>query len=120
MSTSQRLVIIRHGPHASNALREGLDVALVAAAFGEEVSLLFMGQGVFALLKEQGAGAPGQKATLPTMNMLEMYDINDLWMPQEALDELSLTPDHLREGVKCLPAAELPALLARHEQVLTF
>ncbi len=45
MSTSQRLVIIRHGPHASNALREGLDVALVAAAFGEEVSLLFMGQG---------------------------------------------------------------------------
>ncbi len=54
------------------------------------------------------------------MNMLEMYDINDLWVPQEALDELSLTPDKLLEGVKCLPAAELPALLARHEQVLTF
>ena len=45
------LVIIRHAPHNSSWLREGLDAALVAAAFGQPVHLLFLGQGILALLK---------------------------------------------------------------------
>ena len=72
----ERLVIIRHAPYSSNALREGLDVALVAAAFGQTVSLLFLGQGVLALLKEQAAGAPGR--WWPTIPYPNWYSVTPM------------------------------------------
>ncbi|MFI2819712.1 sulfurtransferase complex subunit TusC [Vreelandella piezotolerans] len=117
---NERLVIIRHAPYSSNALREGLDVALVAAAFGQTVSLLFLGQGVLALLKEQKTGAPGQKATLPTIDMLEMYDIDQLLVAQSALDALHLQVDQLVEGATVVADEGLPELLHRHSHVMNF
>ncbi|MDN7132381.1 sulfurtransferase complex subunit TusC [Halomonas sp. MC140] len=114
------LVIIRHAPHGSNWLREGLDAALVAAAFGQPVELLFMGQGIMALLREQGSGAPGQKATLPTIDMLEMYDIDKLWVPQEALQSLHIPSDALVDGVTLVANADIPDLLQQHAKILSF
>jgi tRNA 2-thiouridine synthesizing protein C len=121
MATSNALlVIIRHAPHDSNWLREGLDAALVAAAFGQPVHLLFMGQGILALLKEQGSGAPGQKATLPTIDMLEMYDIDQLWVSQEALHALHLGTGSLVEGVTVIAERQIPDLLENHASILNF
>ena len=114
------LVIIRHAPHGSNWLREGLDTALVAAAFGQPVELLFMGQGIMALLKEQGSGAPGQKATLPTIDMLEMYDIDKLWVPQEGLESLNISADTLVDSVTLIANVDIPNLLQQHAKILNF
>lgn len=119
-SPNALLVIIRHAPHSSNWLREGLDAGLVAAAFGQPVHLLFMGQGIMALLKEQGSGAPGQKATLPTIDMLEMYDIDKLWVPEGALHEMHLSTDSLIEGVTLVADQEIPELLQQHVKILNF
>ncbi len=121
MSASDALlVVIRHAPHSSNVLREGLDAALVAAAFGKPVHLLFMGQGVMALLKEQGSGAPGQKATLPTIDMLEMYDIDKLMVPEETLQAMHISPDQLVEGITLVASKDLPSLFQQHAQILNF
>ncbi|RUR27217.1 sulfurtransferase complex subunit TusC [Vreelandella andesensis] len=117
---NERLVVIRHAPYSSNELREGLDVALVAAAFGQAVSLLFLGQGVLALLKEQKAGAPGQKSTLPTIDMLEMYDIETILVPTETLQNFNITADQLVDGVTLLPISDLPDLFQRYDYVLNF
>ncbi|CAH1044676.1 sulfurtransferase complex subunit TusC [Halomonas sp. TD01] len=117
---NERLVVIRHAPYSSSELREGLDVALVAAAFGQAVSLLFLGQGVFALLKEQRVGAPGQKATLPTIDMLEMYDIENILIPTETLQAFNITADQLVEGVTLVPTSEMPDLFQRYTYVLNF
>ncbi|GEN26989.1 hypothetical protein HVA01_06350 [Halovibrio variabilis] len=114
------LVVIRHAPHSSNWLREGLDAALVAAAFGQPVHLLFMGQGIMALLKEQGSGAPGQKATLPIIDMLEMYDIDALWVSEEALQGLRIRQDLLVDGITPVPAQEIPMLFQQHAKILNF
>ncbi|MBR9903461.1 MAG: sulfurtransferase complex subunit TusC [Gammaproteobacteria bacterium] len=114
------LVIIRHAPHSSNLLREGLDAALVAAAFGQPVHLLFMGQGIMALLKEQGSGAPGQKATLPTIDMLEMYDIDQLWVPEGALQGMQISADSLVENATLIADQQIPGLFQQHATILNF
>lgn len=114
------LVVIRHAPHSSNWLREGLDAALVAAAFGQPVHLLFMGQGIMALLKEQGSGAPGQKATLPIIDMLEMYDIDTLWVSEEALQNMHIRHDLLVDGVTPVAAEDIPGLFQQHAKILNF
>ncbi|MFD2437450.1 hypothetical protein [Modicisalibacter luteus] len=37
------LVVLRHAPHGSSWLREGLDVALVGAALGKKFTCSFSG-----------------------------------------------------------------------------
>ncbi|WP_136246704.1 sulfurtransferase complex subunit TusC [Halomonas borealis] len=114
------LVILRHAPHGSGWLREGLDVALVAAAFGGDVSLLFMGEGVTALVEDQAAGALDQKGTAPTLRMLEMYDIDTLWVEAEALARFGLSADELMLAPRVLQAEDSAELIRRHARVLTF
>ena len=114
------LVIIRHAPHNASWLREGLDAALVAAAFGQSVRLLFMGEGALALCKEQQAGAPGQKASLPTIDMLEMYDIDQLNVPERTLDELNIGLESLVDGVSTLTDAQVKALFSQNRPILNF
>lgn len=114
------LVILRHGPHGSSWLREGLDAALVAAAFGRRVTLLFMGEGVTALVPGQQRGPLGQKGTAPTLEMLEMYDIDTLLVEAEALSRLGLDVDGLMLPARGVEAAELSTLSSVHSLVLTF
>lgn len=114
------LVILRHGPHGSSWLREGLDAALVAAAFGRRVTLLFMGEGVTALVPGQQRGPLGQKGTAPTLEMLEMYDIETLLVEAEALSRLGLDVDGLMLPARGVEAAELSTLPSAHSLVLTF
>jgi tRNA 2-thiouridine synthesizing protein C len=119
-SARDLLVILRHGPHGSSWLREGLDAALVAAAFGQRVSLLFMGEGAAALVPGQQRGPLGQKGTAATLEMLEMYDIETLLVEEQALLNLGLAADDLMLEVEVVSAGPLSDLLSAHRQVLTF
>ena len=114
------LVILRHPPHGSSWLREGLDAALVAAAFGQRVSLLFQGDGVLALVAGQGPGPLGQKGTAPTLDMLAMYDIEALYLDSVALAQLGLNGDVLQLPAQPAEAADIAHLIATHRLVLTF
>ncbi|NRB56082.1 MAG: sulfurtransferase complex subunit TusC [Salinicola sp.] len=114
------LVVLRHPPHGTHWLREGLDVALVAAAFGQRVGLLFQGDGIYALLKGQQAGALGQKGTHPQLAMLEMYDIETLWVSARGLNERGLSADDLMLPVVPLEASAVTELLQRHPHTLIF
>ena len=118
--SGELLVILRHAPHGSSWLRDGLDAALVAAAFGRQVTLLFMGDGVTALVAGQGAGALGQKGTQPTLEMLAMYDIETLLVDQQALDERGFATAGLLLPVTPVAPAQLAAILADHPLVLNF
>ncbi|MDN3555056.1 sulfurtransferase complex subunit TusC [Halomonas maura] len=120
LETGELLVILRHGPHGTSWLREGLDAALVAAAFGRRVSLLFMGEGVSALVSGQQAGPLGQKGTAPTLEMLAMYDIETLWVEAEALASLGLAEGDLMLPSRPLVAESIERAVAAHPLVLTF
>lgn len=114
------LVILRHPPHGSSWLREGLDVALVAAAFGQAVSLLFQGEGVLALLKGQQTGPLGQKGPAATLDMLAMYEIESLYVDAEALTRFGFHADALQLPATKVDAGAIKSLLNQHQQVLTF
>jgi tRNA 2-thiouridine synthesizing protein C len=114
------LVILRHAPHGSSWLKEGLDAALVAAAFGQRVSLLFMGEGVTALMPGQGPGPLEQKGTAATLEMLEMYDIETLLVDAETLSTLGLSADELMLDVTSVSGEAISEALSAHRLVLTF
>jgi tRNA 2-thiouridine synthesizing protein C len=114
------LVILRRGPHGSSQLREGLDTALVAAAFGRGVTLLFMGEGVTALVADQKEGPLGQKGTAATLEMLEMYDIDRLLVEASALEQFGLAVEDLMLEVTSIPQASIALEPESHRLVLVF
>ncbi|XKH58732.1 sulfurtransferase complex subunit TusC [Halomonas sediminis] len=118
--TADLLVILRHGPYGSSWLREGLDVSLVAAAFGQKVSLMFLGEGVLALMPGQVKGAPGQKATAPIIDMLTMYDIDRLLVCRDDLQRMGLQAEELCVAVEVISGENISAELTHHSNALNF
>lgn len=114
------LVVLRHGPHGSLWLREGLEAALVAAALGQRVSLLFMGAGVGALVAGQQRGPLEQKGTLPMLEMLPLYEVEQLLAVEEDLAALGLDEARLGVPAKGLAAAAVAEVMRRHTLVLNF
>ncbi|WP_355660072.1 DsrE family protein [Halomonas salifodinae] len=114
------LVVLRHGPHGSLWLREGLEAALVAAALGQRVSLLFMGPGVAALAANQQRGPLEQKGTLPMLEMLPLYEVESLLAVDEDLDALGLDSDRLAVSAERIAPTAVAALMRRHPLVLNF
>lgn len=110
IATGDLLIMLRHGPHGSSWLREGLEAAMVAAAFGREVGLLFTGDGVMALLEGQQAGPLGQKGSDNLLAALEMYDVERCYVDAAALRARGLVQDDV---------SLLPITLLEHDDVVT-
>lgn len=117
---NQILVIFRKAPAGSAWAREALDLALVGAAFGQKVSLLFMGDGVFQLLEQQNPKLIGQKGTQAMMQALPMYEIDNLYVEGHSLAERGLDLEQLAVNCQVLNADEMPKLLQQHQQVFNF
>jgi tRNA 2-thiouridine synthesizing protein C len=52
--------------------------------------------------------------------MLEMYDIDTLWVPKEVLQSMHISRDALVEGVTLIAYQDVPGLLQQHAKILNF
>ncbi|MYL24074.1 sulfurtransferase TusC [Halomonas alkaliantarctica] len=120
MKENTLLVVIRQAPQRAHWLSEALDAAMVGAAFGKTVSLLFMGEGVLALLPNQLQGPHTSTSLLPTPETLAMYDIQHLCVPAADLHALNMETEHLIGGVLPLNEEQLRACFADAAHVLNF
>ncbi len=117
MTSRSILVIVRHAPHGSSWVREGLETALVGAALGQPPTLLFSGDGVLALLAHQQRGALGQKGSAAMLEGMSLYDIEPLWYDQHSLEARGLDISQLMPGCQQSCIADM---IARHDVVMSF
>ena len=69
------MYVNRRAPYGTIYALESLEVVLVAAAFEQDVTLVFMDDGVYQIKKEQNTEAIGVKNFSPTYRALEGYDV---------------------------------------------
>lgn len=114
------LVLVRYPPYGNSLARVSLDVALAAAAFDQEVSLLFLGDGVLQLLPEQDSRALGMKNQGRTLASLPLYDIDRVYADVDAATQYNI--DLQLSPVNALPLdkAGIRELLDSHDHLLTF
>jgi tRNA 2-thiouridine synthesizing protein C len=113
------LFIFTHSPYAGTLTQEGLDALLAAAAFDLSVSALFIEDGVWSLLKEQNPEKLEQKNISKVLQVLPLYDVNELYCCQQSLESRNLH-SHISEGVKALSNDEIKHLISEAHQVLSF
>src|SRR3990170_535676 len=91
------LCVNRKAPYGTIYALEALEVVLISAAFEQDVSLAFLDDGVYQLVKGQDTSGIGMKNFSPTYRALGDYDIKKLYVEQESLDERGLKPEDLME-----------------------
>lgn len=120
--SAKLLFVCRHAPYGRGIAREALDAILAAAAYGQDIGVLFMDDGVFQLLPEQAPGALPQKSLEANLGALPLYDVERLYVHSGSLQERGLALDELieLEGLQAIDSQAVGQLLTQHKQLLSF
>ena len=114
------LYVNRKAPYGTIYALESLEVVLIGAAFEQDVSMLFMDDGIYQLKKGQSTEAMGAKNFSPTYRALEMYDVEKLYVDRESMDARGLTEEDLLVDVEVVDSARISELMAEQDIVLSF
>ena len=114
------MLVNRKAPYGSIYALESLEVVLIAAAFEQDVSVVFADDGVYQLKKGMQTKAIATKNFSPTYRALEDYDIDKLYVEAESLAARGLTAADLVTDVKVVDAKTLAGLIEQQDVVLSF
>lgn len=114
------MYINRKAPYGTIYALESLEVVLIAAAFDQDVSLVFIDDGVYELVKGQKTEGIGVKNFSPTYRALEGYDVEKLYVEKESLEARGLTLADLLVPVEVLSGPELREVMEQQDVVLSF
>ena len=114
------MYVNRKAPYGTIYALEGLEVVLITAAFDQDVSMVFMDDGVFQIKKDQDTKGINMKNFSPTYRALEGYDVEKLFAEKESLEARGLTKDDLVVPVEVVSSAELAGMMDEQDVVVTF
>jgi len=113
-------IINSTAPFGCNDYRESLDMLLANASYDRPVGVFFTGDGVFQLLNQTDATLTGNKDVSKTYGLLEMYDIEEVFVSQQSLIERQLTTKQLCIDVQVLDDTQWFSTLSNYHQVMSF
>ncbi len=113
------MYVNRRAPYGTIYALECLEVVLVAAAFDQDVSVVFVDDGVYQLKKDQDTTAIGMKNFSKTYRALDDYDVEKIYVEQESLDARGLSEEDLIIDVEVVAAENLRAIMAQQDVVIS-
>ena len=114
------LYVNRKAPYGTIYALESLEVVLIGAAFDQDVSVAFLGDGVYQLTKGQDTKGLEVKNFSPTYGALEDYDVTKLYVEQEALQARGLSEHDLVVPVEVVSAERMAEIMEQQDVILSF
>ena len=114
------MFVNRKAPFGTIYALESLEVVLITATFDQDVSLVFVDDGVYEIVKGQNHKGIGIKNHAPTYRALDGYDVEKLYVERESLEARGLSEDDLIVDVTVLSSGELGRLMDEQDVVLSF
>ena len=100
------MFVNRKAPYGTIYALESLEVVLITATFDQDVSLVFIDDGVYELVKGQQTKGIGIKNFSPSYRALDGYDVEKLYVDADSMAQRGLTEmSNLRtHEVRCFRA----------------
>jgi len=114
------MYVNRRAPHGTIYAQESLEVVLIGAAFDQDVSVVFLDDGVYQIKKDQDPSAIETKNFSKTFRALEMYDVEKLYVEKESMQARGLTEEDLNVPVEVKTSEEIGRLMEEQDVVLSF
>ena len=118
--SKQTGILLRQAPYGKHLAYEALDVVLAYAAFDQNISLFFIGDGVFQLLKGQNSQAIEQKSLEKKLNALSLYDVNKRYVCQQSLEKRGLSADDLCIDITLVTSIKLSQHIRQQNTLISF
>jgi len=119
-ATITTTVIIDSPPIGRINGKEGLDLALVCAAFDHQVNLIFVDDGVLHLLDNQDEQFFDDKMHDKQLKALEFYGIESIYAESESVSQFGLSPTTLIESVELINRNQINGLCQNSDHTVTF
>jgi tRNA 2-thiouridine synthesizing protein C len=130
----QFMYVNRRAPYGTIYAWESLEVVLIGAAFEQDVSVAFIDDGVYQLVKGQDTAAIGMKNFSPTYAALGDYEVTKIYVEKESLEERGLTLNDLqhlvwededddwaeKDSIRLVSRAELAQVFAGQDVMFNF
>jgi tRNA 2-thiouridine synthesizing protein C len=114
------MLVNRRAPHGTVYALEALEVVLIAATFDQDVSLVFLDDGVFSLVKGQKTAGLEMKNFSLMYRALDDYDVNQLYVERESMESRGLKESDLLVEVEVLDRKELGERMEQQDVLLSF
>lgn len=132
--TKKFLYVNRKAPYGTIYAWESLEVVLIGAAFEQDVSLAFIDDGVYQLVKGQDTSGIGMKNFSPTYAALGDYEVRKIYIEKESLDARGLSLDDLqhlvyedeeedwaeKDSIMLVSRAEMAEVMAEQDVLFNF
>jgi tRNA 2-thiouridine synthesizing protein C len=128
------MYVNRRAPYGTIYAWESLEVVLIGAAFEQDVSMAFIGDGVYQLTKGQDTTGLEMKNFSPTYSALGDYEVTKIYIEKESLEERGLTLEDLqhltwededddwaeKDSIKLVSRAEMVKVFADQDVFFNF
>ncbi len=118
--TKKFMFVNRKAPYGTIYALESLEVVLITATFDQDVSLVFVDDGVYQLTRGQQTKDIGMKNFSPSYRALEGYDIEKLYVERHSLEQRGLSEKDLLVPVQVLDTQAMAELMEQQDVVLSF
>ncbi len=113
------MYVNRRAPYGTIFALECLEVVLISAAFEQDVSLIFLDDGVYQLKKNQDTTGIGMKNFSNTYRALDDYEVEKIYVEKESLEARGLTSDDLIIPVEVISSEEMREIVAQQDVVIS-
>lgn len=117
---STLLIRMTQPPYSTSSASDGLDFALSATNYGHEVIMVFEGEGILQLVKQQMPVTKGTRNHSKRINALPLFDVETCYYVEEDLSPYGVTEQQLNEVAQPCNHETLKTLLVQCEHVVTF
>ncbi|MBS3909622.1 MAG: sulfurtransferase complex subunit TusC [Actinobacteria bacterium] len=114
------MIMMRKAPYGTIYSFEGLESVLIMGAYEQDITMIFIDDGVYSIKKGMDTSAVGIKDFSPTFRVLEMYDIEKLYVDRESMEARGLTADDLIVGAEVVDTETITKLMEEQDVVLPF
>ena len=113
-------VLMRKAPYGSVYTAEGFRTIMGVAVFEMDISVVFIDDGVYALVAGQAPEKLDMKPLGDGFPMLRDLDVSKFYVHDESLAERGLTTDDLVMEVEVVSGAQIAEILEQAHKVLPF
>ena len=113
-------ILMRKAPYGSVYTAEGFRTMMGIAVFEMDISVVFMDDGVYALLAGQDPRQLDMKPLGDGFPMLRDFDVEKFYVHDDSLAERGLTPEDLVMEVEVVSGAQIAEILETAGKVLPF
>jgi len=113
------MFVNRKVPYGTIYALEILETVLISAAFDQDVSVVFMDDGVYQIMKGQDTTGINMKNFSKTYRALDGYDVEKLYVEKESMEARGLSEDDFIVDVEVVTSAELSTLMDDQDVVIS-